>query len=75
MYLSDLFEGRGEKDQFDLVCVERLWIIIANGGYDDVLFTCDECSSSSFGSCSTHLKFPPVFCFRNSCSLLILEAK
>ena len=27
VYLPDLFEGRGEKGQFDLVFVERLWII------------------------------------------------
>ena len=27
MYLLDLFQGRGEKGQCDLVCVERLWMI------------------------------------------------
>ena len=27
MYLLDLFRGRGEKGQCDLVCVERLWMI------------------------------------------------
>ena len=27
MYLLDLFEGRGEKGQCDLVCVECLWMI------------------------------------------------
>ena len=26
LYLLDLFEGRGEKGQCDLVCVEHLWI-------------------------------------------------
>ena len=27
VYFLDLFEGRGEKEQCDLVCVERLWMI------------------------------------------------
>ena len=27
LYLLDLFEGRGEKGQCDLVCVEHLWMI------------------------------------------------
>ena len=27
LYLLDLFEGKGEKGQCDLVCVERLWMI------------------------------------------------
>ena len=27
VYLLDLFEGRGEKGQCDLVCVEHLWMI------------------------------------------------
>ena len=27
VYLLDLFEGRREKGQCDLVCVERLWMI------------------------------------------------
>ena len=27
MYLLDLFEGRWEKGQCDLVCVECLWMI------------------------------------------------
>ena len=27
VYLLDLFQGRGEKGQCDLVCVERLWMI------------------------------------------------
>ena len=27
MYLLDLFEGRGEKRQCDLLCVECLWMI------------------------------------------------
>ena len=27
VYLLDLLEERGEKGQFDLVCVECLWII------------------------------------------------
>ena len=27
LYLLDLLEGRGEKGQFDLVCVECLWMI------------------------------------------------
>ena len=27
VYLLDLFEGRGERGQCDLVCVEQLWII------------------------------------------------
>ena len=35
MYLLDLFEERGEKEQYDLVCGAPLddW---ANGGYVDV---------------------------------------
>ena len=28
VYLLDLFEERGEKGQCDLVCVERLWMMI-----------------------------------------------
>ena len=35
-----------------------------NGGYDDVLFTYGDCSLSSFGSWSTHSKFPALFCLR-----------
>ena len=27
VYLLDLFEGRGEKRQCDLECVEHLWVI------------------------------------------------
>ena len=27
VHLLDLFQGRGEKGQCDLVCVERLWMI------------------------------------------------
>ena len=27
VYFLDLFEGRGEKGQCDLVCVEYLWMI------------------------------------------------
>ena len=27
LFLLDLFEGKGEKGQCDLVCVERLWMI------------------------------------------------
>ena len=49
----NLFEGKGEKGQCDLVCGVPLddW---ADGGYVDVLFTCDECGFSSLGnwSCS-----------------------
>ena len=45
MYLLDLFEGRGEKGQCDLVCGASLddW---ADGGYADVLLmlTCGECA-------------------------------
>ena len=26
LYFLDLFDGRGEKGQCDLVCVERLWM-------------------------------------------------
>ena len=49
VYLLDLFEGKGEKGQCDLVCGAPSgdW---ANGGYIDVLFTCSECGFSSFGS-------------------------
>ena len=65
VHLQDLFEGRGEKGWCDLVCGVPLddW---ANGGYLDVLFTCGECSFSSFGIWSTHSKFPALFSFRNS---------
>ena len=28
LYLLDLFEGRGEKGQYDIVCVECLWMIV-----------------------------------------------
>ena len=28
LYLLDLFEGRGEKGQYDIVCVECLWVIV-----------------------------------------------
>ena len=40
MHLPDLFQGRGEKGKSDLVCGASLdnW---ANGGYSDILFTCD----------------------------------
>ena len=27
VYLLDLFQGRGEKGQCNLVCVQRLWVI------------------------------------------------
>ena len=53
----------------------------ANCGYVDVLFTCGECSFSSFGSWSTNSNFLPPFSFRNSekkkksSSLFILETK
>ena len=51
MYLQDLFEGRGEKGQCDLVCRALLgdWVMLV---YDDVLFTCGECSFKSLGSWS-----------------------
>ena len=51
MYLQDLFEGRGEKGQCDLVCGALLgdWVMLV---YDDVLFTCGECSFKSLGSWS-----------------------
>ena len=38
----------------------------ANCGYVDVLFTCGECSFSSFGSWSANSNFLPPFSFRNS---------
>ena len=49
VYLLDLFEGKGEKGQCDLVygAPSGDW---AKGGYIDVLFTCSECGFSSFGS-------------------------
>ena len=49
VYLLDLFGGKGEKGQCDLVCGAPSgdWV---NGGYIDVLFTCSECGFSSFGS-------------------------
>ena len=51
VYLLDLFKGRWEKEQCDLVCGVLLddWAMLV---YVDVLFTCDECSFNSFGSCS-----------------------
>ena len=49
MYLLDLFDGRWEKGQCDLVCGVLLddWSILV---YVDVLFTCGECSFNSLGS-------------------------
>ena len=38
----------------------------SNSGYVDNLFTCGECSFSSFESWSSHSKFPAFFSFRNS---------
>ena len=51
MYLLDLFEGRWEKGQCDLVCGVLLddWAMLV---YVDVLFTCDKCSFNSLGSLS-----------------------
>ena len=44
VYLSDLLEGRGQKGQFDLVCVcEGSLDDWAHGGYFHDLFTCDVC--------------------------------
>ena len=48
VYLLSLFEGKGEKRQCDLACVERL-----NGSYVDVLLKCvGECGCTSVGSWS-----------------------
>ena len=49
VYLPDQFEGRGEKEQFDLVCGAPLndW---ANASYVNVLFTCGEGSFNSLES-------------------------
>ena len=54
---------RGEGPVWFSVCGVPLdnW---GNGGYDDVLFTYGDCSLSSFGSWSTHSKFPALFCLR-----------
>ena len=49
VYLLELFQGRGEKGQCDLMCVESFW---ANGGYVDVLFNFGKCCFSSFESWS-----------------------
>ena len=51
MYLLDLFEGRWEKRQCDIVCGVLLvdWAMLV---YFDVLFTCGECSFNSLGSWS-----------------------
>ena len=51
VYLLDLFEGRWEKGQCDLVCGVLLddWAMLV---YVDVLFTCGECSFNSLGSWS-----------------------
>ena len=38
----------------------------ANGGYVDVLFTCGECSFSSFRSWSTHSELHAHFSFHNA---------
>ena len=47
-----LFPGSGKTGQFDLVHVERLQVILANGGYVDVLFTYGECGFHSLDSWS-----------------------
>ena len=51
VYLLDLFEGRQEKGQHDLVCAVLLddWAMLV---FVDVLFTCDECSFNYLGSWS-----------------------
>ena len=51
VYLLDLFEGRWEKGQCDLVCRVLLddWAILV---YVDVLFTYDKCSFSFLVSLS-----------------------
>ena len=51
VYLLDLFEGRWEKGQCDLVCRVPLhdWAMLV---YVDVLITCDKCSFNSLGSLS-----------------------
>ena len=49
VYLLDLFEERGEREQYDLVCGAPLgdWVNAA-----DVFFTCCECGFNSLGSWS-----------------------
>ena len=51
VYLLNLFEGRWEKGQCDLVCGLLLddWAILV---YVDVLFACGECSFNSLASWS-----------------------
>ena len=51
VYLLDLFEGRWENRQCDLVCGVLLddWAMLVSV---DVLFTCGECSFNSLGSWS-----------------------
>ena len=52
MYLLDLFERRGEKEQCDLVCGAPLLKALddwANAGLFDVLFSCGECGFNSLG--------------------------
>ena len=47
VYILDLFRIREGKGQYDLVCVEHLWMIrLMHGGYVDVIFTCGECGFS-----------------------------
>ena len=51
VYILDLFEGRWEKRQCDLMC----GVLLDDSAmlvYVDVLFTCGECSFSSLGSWS-----------------------
>ena len=49
VYLLDLFEGRWEKGQCDLVCGVLLddWAMLV---YVDALFTCGDCSFYFLGS-------------------------
>ena len=51
VYLLDLFQGKWEKRQCDLMCGVLLddWAMLV---YVDILFTCGECSFNSLGSWS-----------------------